>query len=223
MVNRFRRLHLLVEGQTEEIVVNQVLEPYLAERGWSVSKSLFTTKRPGGGPNHKGGITGWSRLKREIQLLLRDSSLDVLTTLIDYYAFPDSSPGMADRPHGDAYTRVAHVEKALCADIGDERFLPHLVLHELEAWVFAAADELGDLEDDPGLASKLRDDVIRAGGPELVNDGVDTAPSKRLKRYSPGYIKTLHGPIVIESLGVESLRGQCPHFARWLAALENLA
>jgi hypothetical protein len=35
-----------------------------------------------------------------LQLLLRDSSTTVLTTMLDYYAFPGDAPGMADRPHG---------------------------------------------------------------------------------------------------------------------------
>jgi hypothetical protein len=214
------RLHLLVEGQTEESVVNNVLEPYLAARGWAVSVSLVKTKRPAAGPAHKGGVTRWAKLEVDIRLLLRDSSLDVLTTLFDYYAFPEDSPGMSTRPVGTPYERVEHVESALALAIGDRRFLPHVVLHELETWVFAAADQLGSFRAEPGLAARLRQDNATAGGPELVNDEPKTAPSKRLAAYCSGYTKTFDGPLAIADLGIDQLRAQCPHFDQWLMKLD---
>lgn len=96
---------------------------------------------------------------------------------------------------------------------------PHLVLHELEAWVFAAADELGLLHG-PEIAEKLRADEKLAGGPELVNDDPATAPSKRILRYCPGYAKTSDGPMAIEELGLSRLRARCPHLDAWLRPLE---
>ena len=135
MTWEYRRLHLLVEGQTEETVVNRVLGPHLTSVGWSVSTSLVKTKRPAGGPSHKGGVVTWKQVSTDVRLLLGDSSITVLTTLFDYYGLPDDFPGVQDRPTGDAYARVGHVERAFAAKIDDRRFRPHLVLHELEAWV----------------------------------------------------------------------------------------
>jgi hypothetical protein len=128
-------------------------------------------------------------------------------------------PGMQDRPVGDPYARVAHVEAEFAAEIGDRRFRPHLVLHELEAWVFAAADELGMLHG-PEIAKQLRADEKLAGGPELVNDDPATAPSKRILRYCAGYAKTSDGPMAIEELGLSRLRARCPHLDAWLCSLE---
>lgn len=215
-----RRLHLLLEGQTEETVVRDVIGPYLADIGWYVGFSIVKTKRPAAGPAHRGGITSWQQVERDVRLLLRDTSIDVLTTLIDYYAFPGEAPGMSDRPNGDASARATHVERALRAAIGDSRFRPHLVLHEIEAWVFAAASELGECYGDSRLAERLIQDVKAAGGPELVNDGTETAPSKRLLRYWPTYVKVLDGPLAIAELGVSKLRAQCPHLDAWLTELE---
>jgi Domain of unknown function (DUF4276) len=219
VTNGFRRLHVLVEGQTEEIVLRDVLQPYLEGRGWCVSHSLIATKRVNCGPDHRGGITNWRQVEGDVQRLLRDTSLDVLTTLFDYYAFPADSPGMSTLPSGDPYTKVAHVEQALAAHFGDPRFRPNLVLHELEAWVFAAAKQLGELLGDE-VEAKLREDVARAGNPELVNDHPQTAPSKRLQRYCPGYTKTLEGPMAIEALGIDALRECCQHLDAWLRSLE---
>ncbi|MGW4844082.1 DUF4276 family protein [Nocardia brasiliensis] len=220
MTADYRRLHFLVEGQSEEIVVNNVLEPYLVDRGWTVTKSIVTTRRPAGGPNHRGGVSSWSKVEREIKLLLRNSSLDVLTTLFDFYAFPLDAPGMADIPAGlPTLGRVTHVEDSLSAAAADHRFVPHLILHELETWVFAAAEQVGCLL--PGLTEHLVKDVRAAGGAELVNDGPDTAPSKRILNYCPQYSKTTDGPLAIADLGVAELRTQCPHFDAWLDVLDS--
>lgn len=116
MTGGFRRVHLLVEGQTEEVVADSVIRPHLEGLGWVTSLSLIKTKRPAAGPSHKGGITGWRQVQRDIRLLLNDTSFDVLTTLFDYYAFPADCPGMADRPSGDVYRQVEHVER--CLEIG---------------------------------------------------------------------------------------------------------
>src|SRR5882672_5259260 len=73
------------------------------------------------------------------------------------------------RPNGSPFDRVGHVERALESHFNDPRFVPHLALHETEAWVFAACDQLGELFDNPAIAKKLRADVQEAGGVELIN------------------------------------------------------
>ena len=62
-----RRLHVLVEGQTEETVLRDLLQPHLEAAGWYVSHSLIKTKRPASGPAHKGGITNWRQAERDIR------------------------------------------------------------------------------------------------------------------------------------------------------------
>ena len=74
--------------------------------GARVTWFVFTTKRPAGGPAFKGGLSSWPKLERELQQLLRDTSTTVLTTMLDYYAFPADAPGMAGRPRGSPYDRV---------------------------------------------------------------------------------------------------------------------
>jgi hypothetical protein len=217
----YRRVHLLLEGQTEETVTARLFRPFLETNGWAVTSSVMLTARPANGPAHRGGVSTWPKLQREIKRLLRDTNITVLTTVLDYYGFPSDSPGMGDRPDGGAEIRVAHVEHALSAAIGDSRFVPHLSLHETEAWVFAAPSQFADQMGVPGLREKLLKVAAAAGGPELVNDGPSTAPSKRLLAYCPGYTKTLDGPRAVADLGVAALREQCPHLDGWLAKFET--
>jgi len=215
-------VHLLLEGQTEERVVVGLFQPFLESLGWSVTQSTLITSRPRLGSAYRGGVSTWAKLRKELNALLRDRSINVLTTIIDYYRFPRDAPGMADRPDGPAQARVQHVESAMVRAIGDDRFVPHLSLHESEAWVYAAAVPLGELLGAPGLAKTLQREAQSAGGPELINDGPDTAPSKRLCAHWPTYSKVLHGPPALAELGVARLREQCPHLDQWLVRLEGL-
>jgi hypothetical protein len=215
-----RHLHILCEGQTEEMIASDIMRSHFATEDDYVTWSVLTTKRPAGGPAFKGGVSTWPKLERELRLLLRDTSTTVLTTLLDYYAFPAEAPGMADRPHRSPHDRVRHVETALAEAVGDARFVPHLVLHETETWVLADCSRLGEVMGDPGPAADLARAVRLETGPELVNDGVDTAPSKRILRAYPQYAKTIDGPLVIAEAGLGATRSTCPHADDWFRGLE---
>jgi hypothetical protein len=202
------------------MIAGDVLDPHFSSADAYVTWSVLTTKRPVGGPAFKGGVSTWPKLQRELRLLLHDSSTTVLTTLLDYYAFPAEAPGMADRPQGSPYDRVRYVESALANAIDDSRFIPHLVLHEAEAWVLADCRRLGEVMGDPGPAGELELAVHLESGPELVNDGVDTVPSKRIMSAYPQYVKTIDGPLVIAEAGLGTIRSACPHADDWLRELE---
>jgi hypothetical protein len=215
-----QRLHFLVEGQTEETIARDLIVPHFEARDWSVSVSILTTKRSAGQPTRRGGVSNWSRILRDIRLLL-SSQFDVLTTIIDYYACPSDTPGMPDRPTGDPRRGVEHVEAAMAAAVNHRCFLPNLVLHETEAWVLAAVEDLGVILGDPAGAAALRKTVDESGGAELVDDGPLTAPSKRLTAQWPAYQKTFDGPYALLELGLAGLRRQCPHLDAWLATIER--
>lgn len=217
-----KRLHLLVEGQSELTVAQEILVDHLREAGWAtVTVSVVRTQTSS--VTHRGGVSSWAKIRREIQHLLGQKSLTTLTTIFDFYGFPSDAPGVSDRPAGSAELQVEHVEHEIAAAIPDRRFLPNLVLHELESWVFAAADQLSELRGEPELAERLRADCDAAGGPELVNGGAKTAPSKRLLQYCAGYQKVIEGPLAIADLGVAGLKSKCPRFNAWLTKLEEQA
>lgn len=215
-----KHVHVLVEGQTEETFVRDVLAGHLEDRGIWPTPVLVKTKRVKSGGTFKGGVTSTGKVLNDIRRLLQDTGAAALTTMLDYYALPSDFPGMATRPAGDARARVEHVEAALAAVVDDARFLPHLVLHEYEAWIFSAPEECAWVFDDASVEAKLAEIAAACGGPERIDDGPATAPSKRLLDAYPSYAKTTHGPLAVGAIGLARVREACPHAHAWLERLE---
>jgi hypothetical protein len=216
---------VLVEGQTEERFVNECLGPYLVAKGLGLVPKILTTKRVVGGSHFKGGVASYGQVRRELGFLLHDKGASVVTTLLDYYALPPEFPGMADRSASTPAGRVTHVEVAWAASVGDTRFVPHLALHEFEAWVYSAPSCLESwmFDDDATIIAAIAAVASAHSTPEDIDEGAHTAPSKRLRSAFAGYQKTLHGPLAVSAIGIDRIRTACPHFARWLDQLEAIA
>ena len=60
--------------------------------------------------------------------------------------------------------------------------------------------------------------------PELINDGEQTDPSKRIIAQFPQYsdLKTTVGTQMAERIGLKTIRSKCPHFSAWIDRLEKL-
>jgi hypothetical protein len=74
-----KQVLILVEGQTEELFVKNVLSPYLNTFGVHLNPTIINTKLVKGGKNFKGGIDNYGQIKRDIQHLTRNNSLIVTT------------------------------------------------------------------------------------------------------------------------------------------------
>lgn len=217
------RLHIVVEGQSEEIFVKQTLTPYLAERGVHLASPVVVwTKRLPMGGGYRGGVSRWNQVRNSLLPLTHDSNAWV-TTLFDFYGLPDDFPGYQDaRKSGAPHDQVVALEGRFSSEIADPRFIPFFALHEFEAWLFTApnvvAEHFGNIE----LATELQRAVSHAGEPELINHGKDTHPKARLQGLSIGYGETSDGPALLEKIGIPTIRNACPHFASWLSRLEAL-
>ncbi|HWO19954.1 MAG TPA: DUF4276 family protein [Kofleriaceae bacterium] len=212
---------VLVEGQTEEQFVTQVLQPYLwAKTALWLTPRILVTKLVKSGPNFKGGILNFNQVQRDLSRLQQDHDVAVITTLFDYYGLPSHFPGMASRPDGTPRQRVDHVQSAFAAAVGDPRFLPFLALHEFEAWLFCDLGERVRWIYEGGDVEMLRAVRQSVTTPEEINEGYHTAPSRRVMAACPGYQKTLHGPLAVMEIGIDAIRAQCPHFNEWLVRLE---
>ena len=61
------RALILVEGQTEERFVKEVLQPHLWTVGVHVAPKILTTKRMKRGGQFKGGVTSFGKVSRRIE------------------------------------------------------------------------------------------------------------------------------------------------------------
>jgi hypothetical protein len=218
-----KRCLLLVEGQTEFRFVADLLAPTFDPLGLSMIPTTLNTKKVLSGPNFKGGVTSYAKMRADLLPLLRDRNA-LITTIIDYYGLPDDTPGMKKRPPGAmARERVRHVENAIFQDLGGPaHFVPFLALHEFEAWLFADITATAAVIPAREKAGELQ--LAVAGlEPEDINEGVETAPSKRLLRVFPSFRKALHGPAAVQRIGLEAIRAKCPHFDEWVKRLEAFA
>lgn len=222
------RLIVVVEGQTEEEFVKKVLGPHLDDRGVYTSATIVG-KMNAQKRGHRGRGGGHFRhWKKDILRILggdRNDNLRV-TTLFDLYGLPEDFPGLdTHKDDLDTARRCANLEVALGATFKDHRFIPYIQRHEFEALVLASLPslrELLDAEDDLAGLTAL-EAVVSNHAPEDINDGTNTAPSKRLKANIPGFSKTLHGPLATFDTGLVRLREQCPRFNAWVSRLEALA
>ena len=80
------RLFILVEGETEETFVNELLAPHLYGKGFeSVSARLMGNARLRA---QRGGVRGWTEVRTEIVRHLRTDVALFVTTMVDYYGMP---------------------------------------------------------------------------------------------------------------------------------------
>lgn len=222
------RLHFIVEGQTEETFVTKILAPHLAGRSiWADARCVQTSRR--GGRKYRGGISHYAQVRKDIRNWTReDQNSDArFTTMFDLYALPQDFPCYdAATQRADPLQRADDLEDALAQDICDDRFIPYIQVHEFEALLLAAPAEMdSQFPDDTDAIRRLGEMASRYQSPEHIDDGRDTAPSKRIIREIPAYEgrKASAGPLVAGRIGLNTLRTQCLHFGAWIDRLEALA
>lgn len=216
------RLLVLAEGDSEELFVQNILAPHLEHFGVYARATGVVSKRLASGRKFTGGNL-WSNVRLSLQPLLADSDAWV-TTLLDLYGLPDDFPGLSELPSppGSPLDNVRHVETALLTTMGSPaRFIPFIALHELEAWYFANPRKVADFFGKADIAQAMQRACQEADGPENINHGKETHPSKRLEGYGIGFRKT-SAVTVLKEIGLDAIRANCPHFNAWLTRLETL-
>jgi hypothetical protein len=222
-----KKVLILAEGPTEEAFIKHVLAAALP--GLWLVPTVVKTKVTGPRPM-QGGSVGYNEFKRQVNLLLNDSSASLVTTMLDFQGLSSDFPGRAQPVGAVPRARVASVQAAMKADVQDTRYLPFLALHEFEALLFAKPDEIAAVLRKPALAKTL--DAVRGrySTPEEINDSPATSPSARIERacldlFGSGRVfqKRTHGPIIADRIGLAKIRLECPHFNEWIERLEVFA
>lgn len=215
------RLHVVAEGQTEEQFVKHVLAPSLWPHDVIPDVHCVTTGR------RRGGLVKYAHLRRDLSLWMReDQNRDAcFTTMVDLYRLPLDFPGYAhSRRSADALLRAGHLEAELAKDLAHPRFVPYIQVHEFESLLFADLAKFAvaypDRSSEITTLLAIRKEFT---SPEHIDDGDQTAPSKRILSVLPEYDKVRGGYQIALAMGIETMRRECSHFATWLRTLESLA
>lgn len=212
-----KQVCILVEGQTEEAVVKTLLIDAAEARGIYLIPIIVRTSLTPAGVSRGGG--SWKHYDRQLNDLLSQSHWDVIGLMVDYYGYPSGAPGF-ELPEAPGDQRQPQIVAALKEHYPDPRLHPLVVLHEIESLVLSAIRAGGgrDL-----LSEKTIEHLIRAiddaGGPEKINNGEKTSPSKRLLALEPEYGKTSTGISILREVGLAAVLDRCPVFAAWWRTL----
>jgi hypothetical protein len=220
------RLNFIVEGQTEETFVRDVLAERLAMHGvYAVARCVETSRTRL--KIFKGGMSSYGRAKGDIVRWLKEDRNAYLTTMFDLYGLPDDFPNMAKTAsEKDPHKKVQLIENGIAADIDDQRLIPYIQVHEFEALLFCAPVITDAALGAPPALSRLKELQAIVGAfpsPEHIDEGASTAPSKRIVQLYKAYRKQVFGPLITKRTGLDTLRQQCPHFNDWVSKLEALA
>ncbi|MBL8203938.1 MAG: DUF4276 family protein [Blastocatellia bacterium] len=213
------RVLVLVEGQTEELFVKRILTPYLLPFNVFPQATIIHTRKVQDAADFKGGRVSWGKVNPVLKQLLNDRNAALVTTFFDYYGLHKDFP----KPEaGDCYQKVLELEAWVAQKVKDERLFPYFSLHEFEAMMFVRPEELATQTDRQDMLTELQAVKAQRSSPEEINDHPDTAPSRRIKKLIPDYKKTGHGISIIQNVGLDAIRAECPHFNKWLTKLESI-
>jgi hypothetical protein len=216
-----KRVIIICEGPTEQEFCTDVLNPYFLKKDIFIQAPLI--KKSGG------GIVPWENLKKQIETHLKQEYEAIVTTLIDYYGIPEKYhyPKWNDAHNTpNKPLRMDILENAMQQSIKGERrhrFIPYLQLHEFEGLLFNDLKIFtGNFTEDEFVDFNDFEDIFKQfPNPEDINDGVNSAPSKRLLHHIKGYNKTVYGAILAAEIGITRIKEKCPRFNHWLEKIEQ--
>lgn len=219
-------VHVLVEGQTENEFVNDILNEYLQAKNVTLTSIIAKTKRPiGGNPAYRGGIVSYGKIEFDIRRFLNDTSVSLVTTMIDFYRLPTDFPGYKDKEAstGTIANRVKYLEDKFAENIDHQKFFPYFSVHEFEALLFTEPARIVSevAGEDDALIQNLKS--VRDSYPTPEDINLENPPSKRILSVMGSYDKVAHGYGIAIDIGVDAIRKECLHFNHWLTKIENLA
>ncbi|WP_297271901.1 DUF4276 family protein [uncultured Bacteroides sp.] len=208
-----KRLYIIVEGQTEQDFVKNLIAPYLQDFGiYNVTPILIRTSRSG-----RGGMVNYQHLQNTIKMLLSSLQTDfVVTTFIDFFRLPNNMPQYTESMKiSDKQQQIQALEVAIDKAINDNRFFSYIQLHEFEALLFSSNKGFEYYFPDE-LAKETASIISSYDNPEDINTSPEGAPSKRLLAIKPDYNKVLEGNLIALEIGIKSILEKCPGFAEWI-------
>lgn len=223
-------VNIIVEGQSEQTFVRDILAPVMA------SKGIYLYPTQIGRVGHKGGNVNFDRAQRHIGIFLKQRPDTYITTMFDYFRIDSNWPGQEivnrNIKNGtilNSRSKAQTLESNMLKNINNQfpdcnvknRFIPYIEMHEFEALLFSNANILAK---NIGVNVETINNILNEydGIPEEINDTPVNAPSKLLIKLFPAYRKIATGKTIASAIGISQIREKCIHFNDWLVRLENL-
>ena len=120
------RVVLVVEGQTEETFVNQVLAPALSLAGIYITATRIMTSQTAT-QKFKGGLVNFEHLDRDVTKLLNSDQRRYVSCMVDLYKLPNTAPGYEEAAaQKDAYAKAEVLQNSWTAHFANQRFIPYV-------------------------------------------------------------------------------------------------
>ncbi|MDQ1924227.1 DUF4276 family protein [Massilia pseudoviolaceinigra] len=220
MAGHHTRVNILVEGQTEETFVRELLAPHLADFQVYLTPRIIETSK-----GHKGGVVSFGKIVHQVKLWCMQDPTAKVTTMFDVYGLPSDFPGVGTwNNNQSASLQVATLEASLAASVSQPNLIPYLQMHEYEALLFSDLTAFQYADVPQVVIDAWQMELAQCGSPEQVNNSKLTAPSKRLIARWPryAYAKPQFGVLIALEIGLPRIRQQCPRFNEWVQALESM-
>ena len=219
-----RVVNMLVEGMTEHRFVGQVLKPYLMDSEVLVVPTIVKTKLSIRGTWERGGAPPYHMFKKRLTDLLRNQTRTT-TMMFDLYGLPDDFPNRDVSTDSASRTAAVDIQDGIHDDLGrPANFIPFVVRHEFEAFVFVSDTELPFvIGASAGQTLRFERVCSQFACPEDIDDSPVSAPSKRLVEIFPDYNKVVHGVAAVKGIGLETIMERCPHLRAWMQRIVDAA
>lgn len=182
----------------------------------------------------KGGGHGFNNIenfKNTIRPILFYPNEPIVTTMIDYYGINSDKkmPNYSECINkSNINNRISCLEKKLFDIVQGIKtyplFIPNLVLHEFETYLFANPKDGFCLFDD-NIAKDVAIISESYKNIEEINNTPEGTPSKRLEyifnKYNSKYSKALQAVDIAELSGIENIINKCEKLNKWLKKIEE--
>lgn len=228
------RVIVICEGQSENAFVNRILSPYIINatdgRVFLSPRTVVTLMDKRKGKKYVGGLVSFDKTWGDIYKSITEGF--PVATMFDLFRLPGDFPGCAERKNfPNDREKAEYLEMCLHQKVMDEfpayprnYFIPYLQLHEFETLFYCDLDKLKDFYISAGERKAIDHLIKSVSGmaPEDINNGPDTAPSKRLLN-TIAYRKGENAVGILEKIGIEKMIAMCPHFSGFVEALKGMA
>jgi hypothetical protein len=166
--------------------------------------------------DRKGGTVTFEICIKNVRRFLNGAThCEKVFLIYDLYGLHNSfNAGYTGRTN-DVDAKVNFLVNKLETEINNPKFKFILQVHEFEAFLFADPSKIvkhynteDKLPEFLSILSTFKDQ------PELINDSIETAPSKRIINIFPQYEfgKTSDGVVIAKNIGIDTIRNKCKRF-----------